>query len=55
MNKNKGELPVTLSRIFVDCSEKGHQGNGDFEKHFENENEVNGFILYKAIENILNF
>lgn len=55
VNKNKGELPVTLSGIFVDCSEKGHQGNGDFEKHFENENEVNGFILYKAIENILNF
>lgn len=54
VNKNKGELPATLSEIFVDCSEKGHQGNGHFEKHFENETEVNNFIMYKAIENILN-
>lgn len=54
VNKYKGDLPVTLSFVFNDCAGKGHQGNGDYEKHFTEENEVVSFIKNNTIENILN-
>lgn len=53
VNKNKGEIPVQYSALFNDCSGKGHHGNGDYEKHFNSEAEVRGFIVVDVIDTIL--
>ncbi|NJM79520.1 MAG: hypothetical protein HC854_07775 [Flavobacterium sp.] len=54
VNKKKGELPKNIADLFQDCSEKGHHGNGDYEIHFENIQQLNDFMSTKAIINIIN-
>lgn len=53
VNKNKGELPKDLAALFVDCSNKGHHGNGDYEIHFNALVEVEEFLKHNPIEKIL--
>lgn len=53
VNKNKGELPKDLAELFVDCSEKGHHGNGDYEIHFKSLVDVEEFLMKNPIEKIL--
>lgn len=53
VNKKNRTMPAVLSDLFDDVSNKGHHGNGDFEKTFTNEAEVRGFIVFDAISQIL--
>jgi predicted transport protein/Fe-S cluster assembly ATPase SufC len=55
VNKKNGTMPAVLSDLFDDVSNKGHHGNGDFEKTFTNEAAVRGFIVFDAISQILKF
>ncbi|MFE3866484.1 AAA family ATPase [Flavobacterium sp. LS2P90] len=53
VNKKNRTMPAVLSDLFDDVSNKGHHGNGDFEKTFTNEAEVRAFIDFDAISQIL--
>lgn len=52
-NKKKGDFPDELSNLFIDCSSKGHHGNGDYELHFISLAEVEQIIKDNVIEKIL--
>lgn len=54
VNKKKGTLSTNLEDLFTDCSNKGHNGNGDYELYFISLAEVEQFINDKVIEEILN-
>lgn len=53
VNKNRGELSEDLSALFVDCSNKGHHGNGDYEIHFKSLVDVEKFLMHNPIKKIL--
>lgn len=53
VNNSKGELPKNLENLFIDCSNKGHHGNGDYEIHFNTRLEVEVFLMNNPIEKIL--
>lgn len=53
VNKSKGELPKNIENLFIDCSNKGHHGNGDYEIHFNTRVEVEEFLMNNPIEKIL--
>jgi predicted transport protein len=52
-NKKKGVFPDELAKLFVDCSIKGHHGNGDYELYFISQAEVEQIINDNVIEKIL--
>jgi len=52
-NKKKGTFSPDLSNLFIDCSNKGHHGNGDYELYFISQSEVEQIIKDKVIEKIL--
>jgi predicted ATP-dependent endonuclease of OLD family/predicted transport protein len=52
-NKKKGTFPDELVNLFIDCSTKGHHGNGDYELHFISKAEVEQIIKDNVIEKIL--
>ena len=52
-NRKKDVLTPNLASIFIDCSNKGHHGNGDYEKHFNSISEVKNFIDSDVIGKIL--
>jgi ABC-type cobalamin/Fe3+-siderophores transport system ATPase subunit/predicted transport protein len=53
VNKKKNEISEKFESLFIDCSKKGHHGNGDYERHFTNIAQVNFFIESNVIEKIL--
>lgn len=53
VNKKKGTFPPDLSNLFIDCSNKGHHGNGDYELHFISQAEVDQIKKENVIEKIL--
>lgn len=53
VNKKKGTFPEELSNLFIDCSNKGHHGNGDYELYFISQAEVEQIIKDNVIEKIL--
>ncbi|OXA86307.1 AAA family ATPase [Flavobacterium hibernum] len=53
VNKKKGELPLELTNLFIDCSAKGHHGNGDYEIHFNSLDELKFFLSKDVIKQIV--